>query len=300
MSPSAGIGEVGGAAGASPWAKRRVVAYAHQGGAFEAPSSTIFAIARALDAGATGIELDVHATADGVLVVCHDRTVDRTTNGTGAIAGLHSDELARLDNAFWFVPGTDAQRGRPPDDYPYRGRAPADPAFGVARLAAVLDLLEDHPGVVLNLDIKATAPLVEPYEQALADLLRERRFQERTMVASFLDSATARFRQCAPDIATSAGSQAVAGFWQALHNDEPIGAVAFQALQVPYRTGDLVVVDQQLVDAAHGLGLAVHVWTINDIDDMNALLELGVDGIMTDRPTVLVQLLEEQGLSYRP
>ena len=278
--------------------ERRVLAYAHQGGAFEAPSSTLYAIERAAELGATGIELDVHATADGVLVICHDQTVDRTTDGSGSIATLTAAELARLDNAYWFVPGAGAVTDRAPEDYPYRGRAPQDPAFGVASLATVLDLLDDHPGVALNLDIKTTAPVVASYEEALAGLIRSRGYQERTIVASFLDVATERFRALAPDVATSAGSQAVAELWQAVHRGELPREPPYQVLQVPLRSGDLMVVDEQFVAVAHQLGMAVHVWTINDPKDMADLVDLGVDGIMTDRPSVLVDLLDRRGVSY--
>ena len=280
------------------WLERRVLAYAHQGGAFEAPSSTLYAIERAAELGATGIELDVHATADGVLVICHDQTVDRTTDGSGSIATLTAAELARLDNAYWFVPGAGALTGCAPEDYPYRGQAPKDPAFGVAPLATVLDLLDDYPGVALNLDIKTTAPVVASYEEALADLIRSRGYQERTIVASFLDVATERFRALAPDVATSAGSQAVAELWQAVHRGELPREPPYQVLQVPLRSGDLMVVDEQFVQIAHQLGLAVHVWTINDPKDMADLVDLGVDGIMTDRPSVLVDLLDRRGVSY--
>ena len=158
----------------NPWLERRVIAYAHQGGAWEAPSSTLFAIRRALETGATGIELDVHATADRQLVVCHDATVDRTTDGHGAIHALTLAELQELDNAHWFVPGDDVTVGLDPDAYPYRGRAPGDADFGVATLSDVLDLVEDHPGVALNLDIKQTAPAVEPYEELLAKTITSR------------------------------------------------------------------------------------------------------------------------------
>lgn len=282
------------------WLERRVLAYAHQGGAFEAPSSTLYAIERAAKLGATGIELDVHATADGVLVICHDQTVDRTTDGSGAIAALTAAELARLDNAYWFVPGAGAITGRALEEYRYRGRAPKDPAFAVAPLAAVLDLLEDHPDVMLNLDIKTTAPLVAPYEEALANLIRSRGYEDRTIVASFLDVATERFRAIAPDVATSAGSQAVAELWQAVHRGSPAPDPdpPYQVLQVPFRSGDLVVVDEQFVAVAHQLGLAVHVWTINDPKDMGDLVDLGVDGIMTDIPSVLVDLLDQRGVGY--
>ncbi len=282
------------------WAERRVLAYAHQGGAHEAPSSTLFAIERAVAVGATGIELDVHATSDGVLVVCHDRTVDRTTDGAGVIADMTWAELSSLDNAYWFVPGTDAQTGLDPDAYPYRGRAPSDPAFGVATLRSVLDLLDDHPGVMLNLDIKSTAPAVVPYEQAVADLVRQRGYQDRVIVASFLDVATDTFRRLAPEVATSAGMQGVAGFWQAVHRGEPPDTVPFAALQVPARSGELVIVDQAFVGAAHELDVAVHVWTINEATEMESLVDAGVDGIITDMPSVLVELLDRRGASYVP
>jgi len=122
----------------STWTERRVIAYAHQGGAWEGPSSTLHTIAAALDAGATGIELDVHATADGRLVVCHDATVDRTTAASGAIVSFTYEELSRLDNAYWWVPGADVSPGLAEDAYPLRGRAPEDHRFGFALLEEVL------------------------------------------------------------------------------------------------------------------------------------------------------------------
>ena len=115
------------------WPDRRVIAYAHQGGAWEAPSSTLHAIAGALEAGATGIELDVHATADHRLVVCHDATVDRTTVASGAIVSFHYEELARLDNAYWWAPGADVSPGLDDAAYPHRGRAPGKPAGSPSR-----------------------------------------------------------------------------------------------------------------------------------------------------------------------
>src|SRR5579872_2900060 len=123
----------------SPWPARRVLCYAHQGGAREGPSSTLWAMERALAAGADAIELDVHATADGHLVVCHDATVDRTTNGTGAIASLTLAEVRALDNAYWWAPGSVVAPGLAPSEYPLRGRAPVEPALGVATLAEVLE-----------------------------------------------------------------------------------------------------------------------------------------------------------------
>jgi glycerophosphoryl diester phosphodiesterase len=288
------------AAAAHPWLSRRVLTYAHQCGAWEAPSSTLFALRRALDLGVTGIELDVHATADRVLVVCHDSTVDRTTNGHGPIHSMTLAEVRALDNAYWFAPGGDETQDLAPEAYRYRGRAPFVVDFSVATLAEVLDVLDDYPHVALNLDIKQTAPAVEPYEELLADELARRQGTGRVIVASFLDVATDSFAKFSPDVATSAGTLATAMFWRAVHDDEEPPATRHVALQVPATQGDLVVVDELLVTAAHSYGMAVHVWTINDEREMARLLDLGVDGIISDLPTPLVSLVEARGLTYLP
>ena len=279
----------------NPWLERRVLAYAHQGGAREQPSSTLHAIRCALAAGATGIELDVHATADGELVVCHDATVDRTTNGTGAIALLTLEELRRLDNAYWFVPGADARHDLAPSDYPLRGRAPEDPDFRVPTLREVLELC---PGVVLNLDLKQTAPAAEPYERLLAALLAEHGRHDDVIVASFFDEATERFARFAPDVPTSAGMHATAAFWRAVHGGEPVPRPRAVAFQVPERFGEVVVVDEAFVEAAHAAGVAVHVWTVDDEAAMRRMVGLGVDGIMTDVPSTLSRVLGELGVLW--
>ncbi len=281
----------------SPWLDRRVIAYAHQGGAWEGPSSTLHAIAAALEAGATAIELDVHATADGRLVVCHDPTVDRTTNGSGRIAELTYDELRALDNAYWWAPGADVSPGLEPDRYPFRGRAPQDRRFGIARLEEVL---EAFPGVLLNLDIKQTAPAVAPYEETLANLLRHYGRVDDVIVASFLDQATDAFSSFAPEIPTSAGTGAVANFFQSVRAGEEPAAMRHVALQVPAIYSGLTLVDEAFVSAAHDGALAVHVWTIEEEPEMEHLCGLGVDGIITDRPSALSGVLERLGSAWLP
>ncbi len=281
----------------NPWLGRRVLAYAHQGGAWEAPSSTLHSIRAALAAGATGIELDVHATADGELVVCHDATVDRTTDGRGAIASMTLAELRVLDNAYWFVPGADATPGRAPGDYPFRGRGPEDGDFGIATLREVL---EQFPGVVLNLDIKQTAPAVAPYEETLARLLAEHGRRDDVIVASFLDLATSRFAEVAPEVPTSAGMLTAGAFWRAVHDGGPTPATRAVAFQVPETYGEVTVVDGPFVEAAHEAGIAVHVWTVNDEGAMRRLVGQGVDGIITDLPSTLSRVLRELGVAWRP
>jgi len=277
------------------WLERRVIAYAHQGGAWERPSSTLHAIEHALEAGATGIELDVHATADGELVVCHDASVDRTTASRGAIASYTLAELREMDFSYWWIPGADVTPGRPAGDYPFRGRAPADAGFGIATLREVL---ERFPGVLLNLDIKQTAPVVVPYEEALARLLAEYGRTDDVIVASFLDSATEVFRGHAPDVPTSAGTSATAEAWRAVQAGEAMPEIPAVAFQVPERRGALVVVDERFVGAAHRAGKAVHVWTVNDTESMERLLDLGVDGIISDLPTALCGVLAARNVVW--
>jgi glycerophosphoryl diester phosphodiesterase len=278
-----------------PWLERRVIAYGHQGGAWESPSSTLHAIQHALEAGATGIELDVHATSDGELVVCHDATVDRTTASKGTIASFTLAELRSMDFSYWWIPGADVTPGRAAEEYPFRGRAPADSAFGIATLREVL---ERFPGVVLNLDIKQTAPVVAPYEEALARLLAEYDRVDDVIVASFLDPATDAFRGFAPHVATSAGTIATADAWRAVQEGDALPDIPAVAYQVPERQGDLVVVDDRFVAAAHAAGKAVHVWTVNDIESMERLVDLGVDGIISDLPTTLGGVLGARGVDW--
>jgi glycerophosphoryl diester phosphodiesterase len=282
---------------ANPWPERRILGYAHQGGAREAPSSTLYAFRQALAAGATGLEMDVHATADGQLVVCHDSTVDRTTNSTGRICALTLDELRRLDNAYWFVPGEVAAKGRPDEDYPLRGRAPEDPELRIATLREVLEAFE---GVFLNLDIKQTAPNVTPYEEPLARLLADFGRTDDVIVASFTDAATEAFSALSPAVSTSAGMGGAGSFFAAVRNHSAPPATRHHAIQVPTRFGLTVIVDEDFVVLAHENSLAVHVWTIDEPEDMNRLVDLGVDGIMSDRPSVLSEVLARRGVAYRP
>jgi glycerophosphoryl diester phosphodiesterase len=200
-----------------------------------------------------------------------------------------------MDFSYWWIPGADVTPGRPAQEYPFRGRAPEDTTFGIATLREVL---ERFPGVVLNLDIKQTAPVVAPYEEALARLLAEYGRVDDVIVASFLDPATEAFRGFAPRVPTSAGTMATAEAWRATQAGEAMPEMAAVAFQVPERFGDQVVVDERFVTAAHAAGKAVHVWTINDAASMERLLDFGVDGIISDLPTTLCGVLAARGVAW--
>jgi glycerophosphoryl diester phosphodiesterase len=279
----------------NPWLDRRVLNYAHQGGAREAPSSTLLALRQAVAAGADALELDVHATADRQLVVCHDATVDRTTNAAGPITSFTLAELQALDNAYWWVPGEVVAPDRPEAEYVYRGRAPLDPSL---RVAALREVLEEFPHVFLNLDIKQTAPAVEPYEADLADILRAYGRGDDVIVASFHDAATEAFAQAAPEFATSYGTVGTAMFLAAVRNGTEPPPSRCVALQVPIAFQGVTLVDEPFVQTAHLREIAVHVWTIDHPGEMHYLVDLGVDGIMSDRPTILEEVLQERRVAW--
>ena len=287
----------GGMTRPNPWLDRRVLNYAHRGGALEAPSSTIYAMRQALAHGADALELDVHATADGHLVCSHDATVDRTTNGSGAVADLSLGQLKALDPAWWFVPGEEAVTGLPDDAYILRGQAVTEPELQIPTLDEVLDAF---PGVFLNLDIKATAPEAVPYEKDLAEALARAGRTGDVIVASFNDLATREFSKFAPEVATSAGTMGVAQFWRAVRDGEMPPALNHAALQIPVDFSGQVVIDEPFVRAAHAAGMAVHAWTINDAAEVERLVGLGVDGIMSDRPSMVTEVLASAGAAYRP
>lgn len=252
--------------------------FAHRGGARIAPENTIEAFAAGLEAGADRLEMDVHATRDGHVVVLHDPTVDRTTDGHGPVRDLTLAELHRLDAGARFA--GDA------GDFPYRGRG-----VRVPTLAAVL---EAFPGVPLNIEIKQDEPAIE---HAVLEVLD--RFSARAQVLLAAEEARimARIRAAAPDVLTSFSAGDVLEWvtaWQGgtLDAYRPPGI----ALQIPPSFGDVQLVTAESVAIAHGMGLEVHVWTIDDPAEMAALLDLGVDALMTDVPPLAVRLLRERGL----
>ena len=257
------------------WLERRVIAYVDQGGAWESPSSTLHAIAHAIEAGATGIELDVHATRTvSWWCATTPRSIARRRR-TAPSPPTRSPQLRDAGLLVLVDPRRRCDAGPVGRRVPVSGPGTGDPSFGIATLREVL---ERFPGVVLNLDIKQTAPVVAPYEESLARLLAEFGRTDDVIVASFLDSATDAFRRFAPAVPTSAGTMATAEAWRAVQAGEDLPDIPAVAYQVPERQGDLVVVDERFVQAAHRAGQAVHVWTVNDDESMERLLGLAWTG----------------------
>lgn len=283
--------------------ERNRLLIAHQGGTLEAPSNTLYALKRARNVlRADVLEIDVHATADRQLVVSHDTTVDRMTDGTGRIDQMTLAQVQALDAAYWWVEGFEAVRNRPDADYTFRGVATGatDPPHGYTatdfRIPTLREVLTAFPGVLINIEIKRTAPDTAPYEKELADLLAEFGRTDDVMVVAFSDAAVEAFKVFAPDVHTATATGETAAFWASSQGPLP-GAPnpRYQALQVPILFENKVpVTSRDFVADANRNGLAVHVWTINDADTMHCLLRIGVQGIMTNRPSVLRKVLDGQ------
>jgi glycerophosphoryl diester phosphodiesterase len=252
----------------------RPLAIAHRGGAGLWPENTLYAFERAAESGVDVIETDVRATSDGELVVFHDDSVVRTTDGTGPLGAMTLAELKRLDAAYRF--STDGGRS-----FPLRGQGVTVPTLR--------EVFAALPRMRFNIEPKQGTPsLAAP----LCRHIREYGMTDRVLVASFTGSTLADFRRECPEVATSASTGEAAGFLS-LHEAGLADSYSpeMQAIQVPERTGVLRVLTRDFVESAHGRNLRVHAWTINDEGDMRRLIDMGVDGIMTDYPDRLLRVL---------
>ena len=294
----------------NPWRTRRILNIAHQGGENEAPSDTLFALATAVDKGSDVLEIDVHATAEGEIVVLHDTTVDRTTNGTGRVDELTVAQIKALDAAHWFVPNCGTCRGRPAAAYVYRGFATGAvpiPADLAARgfvpndftIPTLREVLTRFPDMLINIEIKNTFPDTKGYEKKLADLLISFGRTTDTIVVSFLDHATEIFKLFAPAVSTATGTVETAVF--KISSEGPLPGLPnprYHAIQPPMEFEGITVTNADFIANAHRNGFAVHVWTINDRATMEQLVRWGVDGIMTDYPTLLEDVLTDMDVRW--
>ena len=241
---------------------------AHRGGGDEAPENSFTAFSAMRDLGVRYIETDAHVTADGVVVLNHDDTIDRTYDGEGAISELTYEEILQYRN----------------------GAGESMPRL--------VDALEDFPDLFWNIDAKSDE-VVGP----LLDVLTEHDAFGRVLLASFSEKRLSRIRACEePELTTSLGVPAVVRLMLA---SETVSAAEtwrvdgphqhVRAVQVPEKAKGIRVVNPRFVATAHTAGLAVHVWTVNDPDAMVRLLDWRVDGLVTDRPTMLREILKARG-----
>ncbi len=243
----------------------------HRGAAGEAPENTLVSFQRALADGAGFIELDVRGSADGKVVIIHDATVGRTTNGRGRVSRLSLRELKRLDAGYWFTSDGGAT-------YPYRGQRVEIPT-----LAELLSIL---PQIRAIIEIKQwRPPIVKKVIEAVCRAGKERDVLLATEKNRIMREIRAEISDNDPPIATGFSYGEVASFmaWLA-GNRREVYRPPGQAMQLPCEFAGMTLVSGQTLEAAHKLGVELFVWTINDPAEMERLLRLGVDGIITDYP----------------
>ncbi|WP_283136772.1 glycerophosphodiester phosphodiesterase [Rhizohabitans arisaemae] len=246
--------------------------FAHRGGAKERPENSMAAFAHAVGLGYRYLETDVHATRDGALIAFHDATLDRTTDHAGRVTELPWREVAKARIA------------------------------GTEPIPLLTDLLEAWPEARLNIDVKSVGAI-----QPLADVIRKTGAYDRICVTSFSERRLAAARRAiGRPVCTALGPRGVAalkiasyasGFNRILAR---LAREGVPCVQIPPFLGALRVTTRALVTTAHALGMHVHVWTVDDPHEMNRLLDLGVDGVMTDRVTALREVLLARGQWHPP
>ena len=251
------------------------VVYAHRGGSKLRPENTIAAFDHGLSLGATGLEFDVHLSRDGVVVVHHDRTLDRTTNGSGPLAALTADELSRLDAGAHF-PGF------------------AGAAGGVPTLR---DVLRRYSSARMIIELKLNDPVLA---HKTIDEVRAADAVERVSLGSFGTGVLRAARAYEPRIPTGSSREETRLFLYRSWVRWPVRRPPYREFQVPELAGSIRVVTPRFVRYAHEANCPVKVWTVDEESDMRRLLSWGVDAVISDRPDIAVRVVRGRGPGAEP
>jgi glycerophosphoryl diester phosphodiesterase len=257
--------------------RARPLVYAHRGGAALRPENTIEAFDYGLQQGADGLEFDVHLSRDGVVVVHHDISLERTCDSRGPVSAYTAEELARVDAGYWFR----AETG----EFSFRGRG-----LGVPKVRDVLRRYRDARFII---EMKVNDPELA---YRTVDEIRAADAIERVSLGAFGWRVLRAARAYEPQIATGASSEETRWALYRSWVRWPLGTPRYQEFQVPERSGMTTIVTPQFVAYAHRAGLLVKVWTIDETTDMRRLLSWGADALITDRPDLAAAVAR----SYRP
>lgn len=251
---------------------------AHRGASAHTPENTLEAYRLAVKSGAGGLELDVHMTRDGQVVVMHDDDVDRLTDGAGLLREKSLQELENLEVGYRFSPDGGST-------FPYRGRG--------LKIPTLQEVLQQFPNTPINLDIKEDQA---GFEQAVLRIIQENGAEDRTFVASQKHRVVRKFRKLSGDAVLTSSSQLEVGMFLLLSRLrlESLLRPSYVALQIPTSHRGIELVTPRFISAAHNLGVRVDVWTIDEPKEIHRLLDLGADVIMTNRPEVLTEVLEQR------
>lgn len=259
----------------------RPLIMAHRGESENTPENTMLALEAAASIGVDVLESDVRLTKDGKLVLFHDETLERTTDKVGTIRDYTLNELREIDFGYTFSPDNGAT-------FPFRGKGHS--------IVTLEEAFARFPNTVFNLDIKDTIPSAP---EELARIISQSNQSNSVIIASFNNMQIERFRELMPKIPTAAHPGEVKRFvlntkfgLPRIRSDD----IHYRSFAVPMKSGPLKVITKKFVRKAHEFNLAVHVWTINNSATMNYLIDLGIDGIFTDNPKLMKEVLQERGL----
>ena len=261
----------------NPFRTGRTLVIAHSGGDGLFPENTMLAYERSTQLGSDVIDVDVRLTADGVLVAIHDSNVGRTTNGTGAVKDFTFDEIQRLDAGYRWQHG---------EEFPYRGEGIVVPS--------VEAILDRFPTMLATLDLKdQRVELVEP----VCELLRRMDRVESVYVGSDSGDQVRRFREVCPELRTS-GTDEERQLMRAARDAGDMSFVTHQLVGQPRYLSDdgTKRITAEYLKFSHRMGIAVLTWVVDDPEQLRELISLGVDGVYTRRPDVMIDLLTEMGL----
>ena len=248
--------------------------FAHRGGCALGPENTVAAFDLGRAAGADGLEFDVHLSADGVVVVCHDDTLERTTNARGLLRALRADDLARVDAGYHFVDAAGA--------FTFRGRG-----IGIPTLE---DVLRRYPEMFLIIEMKDDTAAMG---QAVAAAVRAAGAVERVCAAGYGQASLEAARAALPDMATSASyPETRLAVYRSLVG-WPVRKADYDAFQVPETAGLVRIISPRFVRHVHAAGRRLQAWTIDEEPDMKRLLAWGVDGLISNRPDLAVRVRNE-------
>jgi len=296
-------------------ADQRSIVTAHRGGSLDAPESTLRAYRNALRNGADVLELDVHLSADGHVVVMHDPLVDRTTNGCGAVADLTLAELRKLNAGHWFVPGVGAVRGASASSYVFRQQSQSASVPDDLGVLTLDEFLSEFPTTALFVDLKGSSKTPR-LQQAVAATLDRHNASRRVIVAALDRSGIAWLRdnapaiRLAPPVLTSLRLVAQTYFRRGSTTGLERLLRDYDVVALPYKVDTMLnadpriekwlgvfgsarerwIITPEVVAAAKLAGKQVHAWVVNDPADMQRLIAMGVDSLTTDDPALAVQM----------
>ncbi|KFE64569.1 glycerophosphodiester phosphodiesterase [Hyalangium minutum] len=248
----------------------------HRGGALLAPENTLPAFRMAVERYRTQmLELDVHLTRDGEVVVAHDALLDRCTDAQGPISARSFSELRRVDAGYRFTP----DGGR---TFPFRGQG--------VHIPTLSEVLRAFPGLPINLEMKPDTPGTE---EVLYEVLRQEHALDRVCMGSELDEVGERLVARMPDACHFYPRDALTAIVLAIRSGEaPPEDPRYTVLDMPLYFGEVRLVDEEFLRTTTRHGKWVNVWTVDDPEEMRRLVSEGVGGIMTDRPDLLRQILD--------